>query len=219
MKNALRNLSLILILAILGGCNASKLTGSWSKGDAPKKYNKTAVIVMTPKTTGRAIFEVAMMESLKAKGINATHTMDIFPMAGTAGLTDSFTEAEIQEVMDEKLAKNNADVIMIIALLDREQEQKYVQGASVGVTMPYTYGGGYHGYYGYAYGNVYNTGYYTTTTSYMVQTNLYEVATGTLIYTAQTKTTDPSNMESEIKKLSNLIVYDIDKRKIYDTGS
>ena len=41
MKNALRNLSLILILAILGGCNASKLTGSWSKGDAPKKYNKT----------------------------------------------------------------------------------------------------------------------------------------------------------------------------------
>ena len=53
----------------------------------------------------------------------------------------------------------------------------------------------------------------------MVQTNLYEVATGGLIYTAQTETTDPSNMEAEIKKLSNLIVYDIDKRKIYDTGN
>lgn len=217
MKNSIKNLSIILVLAILSSCNASKLTGSWSKGEAPKNYNKTAVLVMTPKTTARAIFEVDMMESLKEKGINATHTMDIFPMAGTKGITESFTEAEIQEVMDEKLAKNNVDVIMIIALLDREQEQKYVQGASVGITMPYTYGGGYHGYYGYAYGNVYNTGYYTTTTSYMIQTNLYEVATGELIYTAQTKTTDPSNMESEIKKLSNLIVYDIDKRKIYNT--
>jgi len=219
MKNILKNLSIILVLAVLSGCNASKLTGSWSKGEAPKKYNKTAVLVMTPKTTARAIFEVDMMKSLEAKGINATHTMDIFPMAGTKDLLESFTAAQIQEVMDEKLEKNGVDAIMIIALLDREQEQKYVQGASVGITMPYTYGGGYHGYYGYAHSNVYSTGYYTTTTSYMVQTNIYDVATGEMIYTAQTKTTDPSNMEAEIKKLSDLIVYDIAKRKIYDTGS
>jgi hypothetical protein len=106
---------------------------------------------------------------------------------------------------------------MIVALLDKEKEQKYVQGASVGVGMPYGYGGyrgSYYGYYGYASGAVYSSGYYTTSTSYFIEANLYDVKSSQLIWTASTRTTDPSDLEYEAKNFARIIVDDLLKKEV-----
>jgi hypothetical protein len=142
-----------------------------------------------------------------------------------AGITDE----QIQNAMKKKVEDNNFDAILIISVLNAEQHERYVQGntASVGVGVagmgfgsPYVnylnypaYNYPYYGYYSYTVASTTSPGYYEKTTDAFVESNLYDVASEKLIWTAQTESKKVSSVEKEAPKFAKIIVDDIVKKK------
>jgi hypothetical protein len=212
MKNPSLILSLLL-LVFLSSCSSTSLLVSWNeKSSPPKNYRKMAVVVMAPDVSKRASVESAVADQLKAKGFNAHATFNTFPFAGKIGDLGLDKET-VEEKIKQRINDNGFDGVLTIVLLDAKKEQRYVEGTSISLAAP-VYQYPYYGYYSYAYATVYDGGYYTTSTSYFLESNLYDVASGKLIWTAQTKTEDPSSIDKEAVNFSRIIVDDLLTKKV-----
>lgn len=171
-----------------------------------------AVVAMSPNTSSRASVETGVADKLKENGIKAVPTYNTFPFAGKIAEL-GFDQETVQRKIKERITTNEIDALLTIVLLDKSKEERYVEGSSISLAAP-VYGYPYYGYYSYAYATVYDGGYYTTTTSYFLEINLYDVASEKLVWTAQTTTEDPSNIEKEAGSLGTLIANDLFLKKI-----
>jgi hypothetical protein len=187
----------IAILLIVTGCSSVELTGSWIVPDAKSIEGKTvAIFVVTPRLNIREKVETQMTEKLKAKGVDAISSLDFI----TPGKMDI-------EIIKEILKSKNVAGVIIVSLLDSQKETYYVPGTTA--YYPAYYGRPYYGYYGAVYSNVYNPGYYETTTSYFIECNAYRLSDDLLVYSSQTKTVDPTNVDKFAYEYANVIVKDL----------
>jgi hypothetical protein len=204
---------LLILIGILFSCSATNMVTSWNDKNAQeKKYQRVGIVAITPNTENRATAEDAVASQLRAKGINAFATFNTFPFAGKIGEID-LPDSIIQRKIREKVRDNKFDAIITMTVLDKQQQQEYVEGSSISIGAPvydYTFGG----YYSYAYQTVYTSGYYKTTSSYFLETNMYDIATEKLIYTAQTKTIDPESISKEAPNFARVIVDDMMTKKV-----
>ena len=209
-----RIISLLIIASFFSSCVSTSLIGSLKVGESePKKYEKLGVVVLSPKMYNRSVIEMSLAEEFRAKGVKAIATFDIFPLAGKMDEVKEKMDAEaVQQKIRQRVSDNKLDAVLIVTLLDKNKETRYVQGSSFTLAAP-VYGYSYYGYYNYAYATVYDSGYYTTTTSYFLESNLYDVATEKLIWTGQTKTEDPESVEKEAVNFSKIIVTEILEKK------
>lgn len=200
---------------------STKLTVSYIKEDLqPKKYNKLAIVALANSDPNRLVLEEALAAEFKKMGVNGISTFNIFPLAGRPDVVAEMNlDAEtIENHIRETVQKNNIDALMILSLLDSKQTERYVNTTTdySGYYYPaypaYRYH--YYDYYSYAYGATRNTGYYTTQTTYFVETNLYDVESAELIWTGQTKTENISSIEYEAKNFARIIVRDINYKKV-----
>ena len=237
IKNLLKpNFVKIVVIGLIfpmlfSGCTKkyTTLLGSWTlENHEPKKYEKLAVLVFSPNIDSRANVELALADEFEKAGVKAMSTFSLFTMASNmkdlkeAGITDE----QIEEGMKKKVKDNNIDAILIVSVLNSSQHERYVQGSStsvgVGMTVgsPYfntyypTYAVPYYGYYSATIATTTKPGYYKTTTDAFIESNLYDVATEKLIYTAQTNSKEVSSVEKEAPKFANIIVSDIVKKKV-----
>lgn len=210
-----RTISFLFAISLFAGCVTTELIGSLKTSqDEPKKYQKLGVVVLSPTMYNRSTVELAVADKLRSKGINAKATFDIFPFAGKISeiRESGMSEEMIQQKVRQRVVENQLDAVLILTLLDKEKETRYVEGTSFSIGAP-VYGYPYYGYYGYAYSTVYSSGYYTTSTKYFVETNLYDVATEKLIWTGQTKTSDPESIEKGAPAFADIIVNDMLAKK------
>jgi len=210
MKSKFALAIIVLAASLFTGCVHTKLVGSRKlTEDAPKQFKSLGIVVISPKMSNRAIIEMAIADAFRAKGIKAMGTFDIFPMAGNKEeIGKKMDQEALQLKIRQRVKDAELDGLLIISLLDKNQETHYVGGTSFGISAP-VYGYPYYGYYSYAYSNVYNTGYYETTTDYFIESNMYDVATEKLIWTGQTKTEDPESVEKEAPELAKILVDEI----------
>lgn len=213
-KNIMKRYLPLLAVLLLHSCApATKITASWGQKDVvPKKYSKVAIVAISPNTQTRASVESVVAEKLNAAGIKAVPTFNTFPFAGKIGEL-GLDQETVQRKIREKINENGMDALLTIVLLDKKKEDRYVEGSSISLAAP-VYGYPYYGYYSYAYATVYDGGYYTTSTTYFLETNLYDVASEKLIWTAQTSTMDPSSLEKEAASYATLIVNDMLAKKV-----
>ena len=127
-----------------------------------------------------------------------------------------FAEKNAEEVRQharERINKFGFDAILIIALLDQESETRYNQGSTFSFAVP-AYQYNYYGYYQYAYATISTPGYYTTKTTYFLESNLYDVETEGLIWTGQTKTSkNSSSIHKDSQVFASIITQEIVKQK------
>jgi hypothetical protein len=215
----------LVFMVILSGCSrsATKINASIKTTTIEaKKYNRLAILAMFPVMSNRAIVELAIDDKLEALGINSMTTFDVFPFAGDKEVLDKMNLSgdALREKVKEKIKTYEIDALMTISLLDAKQEERYVQGSSLTISGPayYSsypeYGYHYYDYYAYAYSTVYNRGYYTTTTTYFIEINLYDISTEKLIWTGQSKTVDPQSVEKEAKNFANLVANELFTKKV-----
>jgi hypothetical protein len=212
MKNLIFAIS---ILVIFSSCRSTELIGSWKREDMPSKsYHDVGIIVMTPNMSSRSIVESDLSTILVQKGIRAIPTFDIFPFAAKQELFEEVDEEEMQAHVRERVNKFEFNALLIITILDQETETRYNQGASFSMAVP-AYQYNYYGYYHWAYATVSAPGYYSTKTTYFLESNLYDVETEALIWTAQTKTKkDANSIQKESKVFANILAQEITKKKV-----
>ena len=201
-------LSLCFALLLLSSCGTStKIIGSWTADDLPaeKSYKKVFITALTPNAGVRNAMENNLAMAAKEREIEAVTSGEAFTISFTQDNQPSKTE-----ILD-KVRAENADAIFTVTLLDKESETRYIPGSTY---SPMSYGGYYGGFYSYyntMYPMTYEPGYYTTDKIFYVESNLYDAETEALIWSAQSKTVNPTNLESFASEYTRVMVDELIK--------
>jgi hypothetical protein len=94
---------------------------------------------------------------------------------------------------------------VVMRIVDREQELEY---------MPSTF----DMYWGYAYPGFYGNSYAYMADIYRIETSVYSLSTGQLVYSGLTRTWDPDSAAQLIDSTSKVIAGELTKRGLSATN-
>ena len=191
----MKKLGIILILTAFTfqGCMSTKFIATWKDPEyTGKEYKKLLVWALSDNVAARSTVEDEVTYFMNLKGVNAISGADILPY-------DRTTIPKDQKVVKQKLLDAGYSAVLTIGLIDVKEETRYVQGTGYYNPMSFGYYGSFYGYYPHMYGSVYQPGYYSSNTVVYLETNLWDVETGKLVWSAQSK----SNEGSSVDKLAN----------------
>lgn len=200
----------ILAVAILSiwSCNSSKITHSWTAENAsPRKYNKILVVGIHNELEIKILeqMEIHMTGDLHYLGYTASSALKEFgPLA--------FRKMDEEQAVTS-LANSGYDAVITIVLLDKTQERTYSHPHPYNPSL-LIYRDRFWTYYNYSFDRIFEPGYYTTSTSYYWESNLYDLSSKKLIYSVQTKTFDPASSELLGHEYGRLIVKDMVRKNI-----
>jgi hypothetical protein len=152
-------------------CATTKLTGSW-KDEAHRETFRYIVVVGAfeiPDT--RVIFEEDFRDRLKERGVNAINSYKLFPGDKPPG----------KDVFLEKIRSLGADGVLVTRIVDSETMKVFVPGTAY--VRP-----SYYDYYGTYYSYIYKPGYTIDEGHADAETNLYDVKSEKLVWTARSRT-------------------------------
>ena len=203
MKNVLSVLVIGSMLFLTACAPSMKITGDWMNKDVVGhgKFKKVFLFVITSNKGAQQTFEDAQAKAAAAEGITAVKSYEAF---GPNFLTHNPTKEQVIA----KIKESGCDAVFTSALVDAKSETRYVPG-----TTSYSYGYGYGGYgyggFGGYYGSsayIYQPGYYTEDKTYFIESNLYDMETGDIVWSVQSEAYNPSNMENIARTYSALLM-------------
>jgi hypothetical protein len=194
-------------LILLISCNSTQVTSSWKDKATTKQYKKIMVlgIIKEKNRTLREQLENEIVSDLKAQGYEASSALQEYgPKA--------FNRLKEDEIADQ-LKNSGYDAVLTTVLLDKTKDQHYTPG-----NVSYQPAGNYYNrfgrYYGTIYDKVYTPGYYTTSTNFFLESNLYDTNTGDLVYSVQSKAFDPESPSALSNDYAKTIIRDMKKNSV-----
>lgn len=151
-----------------------------------------------------------MAARLSAEGVDVSKSIDVLP--------PKFSEEELDDksIILDAVRGEGHDAILTIALIDEETDTRYVPGsAAYAPVRSFRYYGSFWGYYTNLYPTVYDPGYYQEDRIYFVETNLYDVETEELIWSAQSETINPRTLENAAENLADVTVEEMAVRNLF----
>ena len=188
------HLRFLVVLALAAGaCSSTKLISVYAdQSFAGPPFDKLLVVGLGASEGGRAAFENAVADKLAAQGVLGVASGNLIVAMGDV----------TRESLKRWVATDGYDAVLVARLVDVKKQTTY---------QPPTYGD-FYGYWG-AYGGYVNSpGYVLETTTLFVETTLFDASTGKVVYSAQSKTFDPSSRDAMIGDLVPLLVGDLTKR-------
>lgn len=102
-----------------------------------------------------------------------------------------------EQMVDANLMKDGFDAVILMRLKQVEKSTSYTPGTAYG------------GWYGYRYAT---PGYYTEDKEFIVETNLYSLAEGKLIWSGTTSTLNPTKLDATLDAIISTLKYDLQKK-------
>ena len=203
----LRSLVAVAALALLAGCQTTSIQSAWF--DSSYKggpFKKIVVIASDGTTADSRVFEDIMVQSLQAAGV-----------AAIPGYTTVPPDARRAEApFAAAVAATGADGVILVRLI-RVDTRTQVST----MMMPGPMVGPWGGFYG---GGFYGGGFYAVpeVTQYdvaSVETNVYSVASRTLVWAATTQTVNPTTVEKEAPSFANIVITQLRARGLLPQGA
>ena len=196
--------SFLFLTVLLFSCGSSHtVINSWVNKDAPKdrNYKKIFIIALTENAAARSTVEDDFAYALDEHNFDVVKSTSVFPATFTKETAPS------KETVLARVKELNCDLIFAVSLLDSKTKSRYVPGTVSYAPYPaYGYYGGFGTYYGYYGPTVYSPGYYTTDQVYYMEANLFDVKSGDILWSVQTKTYNPSNLSTFSSTYCNTII-------------
>jgi hypothetical protein len=193
-------------IPLVYGCDKGATTSvplSWKNPNYSGRFNKLFIIGVGENSGTRRLFEDTFAEAIATQGTAAKASWGQLPQ------TEQLTEEQIRGAIEG----GNFDGVLITRLMSVDQSQEYVPPSSY--TVPTGYGGyGYYRYYGTSYTVVNEPGYFKTNTLFRIETNLYSVATGDLIWSGQSDTLNPQNLADVIDSMTAAVAKKLKTEKL-----
>lgn len=200
-------LLLIVQISLFGCVTTTKLSGTWTTPDIPaKRYQKIMVAALTQNLLAKQTVENDFAAKLSVRGVQVGVSHDVF--------APNFTDDHIEDknAMLGKLREDDYEGILTVSLIDKRSETRYVPGSySYRPVSHYVWYGRFWRYYTTMYPMIYEPGYYTEDKVYFIETNLYDVETEKLIWSAQSETYNPSDLEQFSDEFTTLIIEELQK--------
>jgi len=192
---------LAALCLFLSSClSSTRVIHSWTDSSAGGYRVKNVLIIgVSRQNTTQRLFEDTFVEAFRAENIKAAASYK------TAGW-DLKPE---RQTIEAAIAKSGAKAVLITRVVNRKTKVNTYPGRVNYVPSP-QYRGMY-GYYGYSYRVVHTPPITRTTHIVCLESNLYDVATEKLIWSAQSKVIDPEITEKEIQNFVKVLMDDLRK--------
>ena len=178
-----------LLLAGLVSCGPStKIEKTWSDPSlnpaTVKPFKKVLVVAQFNEESTRRIAEDKLVAHLPS---------------GTGVQSYSYLKPDDNEKgkVEARLKSDGFDGIIVMSLTNVDKSTNYVPGTAYG------------GWYGYRYGS---PGYYTEDKTYLVETNIYSLEAGKLMWSGTTSSLNPSKVDKTIEDILNVVKAELTKQ-------
>lgn len=211
MKTYVKAIAVSIISAtiLLSSCSNTKLLSSYAAPNS-KLSKSTKVLVMAMMGDQdkklRANMEKIMVENLQSRGINAASAIEQF---GGDALKSLDEKTAMKTIRDQGF-----DGAFTIALLDKTKESTYKYGRMVMAPYPWRFWGYYNNYYSNFYGRAYLPGYYSDDNKFILEGSVYGLDSDKLLYSAKTKTFNPSSPQALASDFTKKLLNDMYKNGI-----
>jgi len=99
-------------------------------------------------------------------------------------------------------------------LLKKSKESTYKYGRMMIAPYPYRFWGYYNNYYSNFYGRVYMPGYFSDDNKFLLEGSVYSLDSDKLLYSAKTKTINPSSPQTLASEFTKKLLNDMYKNGI-----
>ena len=207
-------ISAFILVAGCSSANKTVITGAWDNPDhAVGNFSKIFVLGISENQSSRAVVEQTVVDELATAGFTAVTAVQNFTPQELQTMRDD------QDLAHKRLTEMGVDAVMVMSVLDIKEETYYVPGTtSYHPTMAYPYYGGYYGYWGRTYTTVHSPGYYEETVSIFLEINVYDLDSDELVWSAQSKTQDPSSVQALSDNFARVLVDELVKSKTIQPG-
>ncbi len=204
----MKKMNKLLWCMVMGGalmfssCTTTQVTAVWKDDTYGGHPHKVLVIAVLQNSAVRRIMETALVRQLNARGIEA--------VPGFSVLSD---DQEIsKDVIAGKARELGIDTVLVSELLDKRTVASYVPGqASYGFGTAYYVAPYYGGWYNYAY----SPGYYVQDQYVILVTNLYDVKTEKLVWSATSETKITGGDEQTVRSFSQTILNEMARQNLF----
>lgn len=196
-----------IALFSIASCSSTEVLSSWSLSSPPADVmDKVIVLSVMQDMQQKNYIEQAMVSELNKAGVNASAATSLFGPKGFNGLSE--------DQVANKLKGSNFTSVMIVSLINKERESRYVPGTRYSSPRIVGYSRYYRRYL-VIYDEMYTPGYYTTNTNYVLEADIYTVNDDDeLVYSAQTRSYDPESVKSLAESFSKAIVEELKTKGI-----
>ena len=213
-QRILKSVLLIVTTSLMFACANTKISQSWVEPSNTKSYKDLLIIGIAESEQNRRAYESHFIEELRAQSIEAVA---------------SYKLIKSDEKMDRDTVVNaikglGIDGVIVTHMVAVDEETIYRPGAGYGgYGYGYGgygrggYGGGLYGYYPHVNSYVHSPGYYTTHETYTLETNLYDVKSEELIWSARSRTFSPESVTEVIVDLTKLLIEDLEDKGLVIT--
>jgi hypothetical protein len=210
MKKLFTALFTGLLLLGYGCTSTSKIIGSWKSPELESsKYENIFVYALINNDfIMKQTIEDDLDQIFEKKGIHASSSLNV--------TIPKLNDEERKDFLVEQIKKSGYDAILTIAIIDQTNETRYVPGTTY--YNPMLYGGyvRFGGYYSMYTPMMYSPGYYDTEKNYYAEINMYDSEKQTLVWSAQSKTTNPTQMQKDVYDFAEVVVKQMIKEGIIE---
>ena len=171
-------------LCLFVGCSTTKIVDSWTAPGvvaSDLSFEHIVAIAAVPDELRQRIVEDAIAGSATNTKVTPAYT-----------LVSQADRADVDRLRTV-LERHGIDGAITLSLVRVEDKTRYVPGATR------AYPGGYYGYYGHMGTVIQEPGHYRTDTYVIVETSLYDVAEGKLLWAGVSRTLNPDSVDEVIE--------------------
>jgi len=195
-----------MVALLLAACTSTKeSTGVWVNKDKiqGKSFSKIFIVVMSADPEARSTVENDLARVAISRGHEVVKSIDMIP----ASVKDPKLPTKDEVVA--KVKESGCDGVFVASLLKKEESIGYTSGTTAYSIQPYqTY---YTGYYTYWYPSVSTPSYYDHEKTYVMQSNLYEVASEEIMWSVQSKVFSPETIKKFSQAYTSTLVKQLEK--------
>lgn len=200
----LKLLTILLMSGMVWACSPStRITGSWVEPSSKGQMltGKTIFIAsLTRNMKVRTSLENNLEQQGPMKNVKVVKSIDFFS-------PDFYQKIPAEKQLISQIKNSGADMILTVSMINKESDTRYVPGSHGYAPYPYyRWYGGFYSYYNYWRPMFYEPGYYVTDRTYFMETNLYDIATNKLIWSAQSQTVNPGSIDNFVNTYPKVLV-------------
>lgn len=193
-----------LTLFLVAGCGPStRITHTWKAEPLQHRAFKKVIVLGLVRDKDRDLrekMEQHLADNLRELGYDATCSCNEYNPKTFENLNEEEALAQLRN--------SGADAVLTVVLLDKTRERYYIPGR-VQYTPYHFYYNRFWGYTRVMYGRIYTEGYFLEDSKYFWETNLYDLNTNNLIYSAQSESFNPGSSESLGHEYGQLLARDM----------
>jgi hypothetical protein len=182
----------IIIACFFASCasTTTEMTDVWKDKDYQGKAQKIVVIMAAKSSNIRDMFENRFVAALEDRGNNAIQSYKIVAME----------QLPDRELVKSKIKTTGADTVLVSRLVDTKTVESYMPGQTYNVPNSYNDWGSYYDilFTGNAYTDDIQVAY--------IETNLYNLKTEKLIWSAHSKTERTEGEQQLINTFINIMI-------------